>query len=118
MRWAGRRNLSSSESWSKIHRVSDLEPDRFAPFCAGRRDMGSHHGGVEHLNEMRRLGHCRERIKEGLECPGSAESPEPFPHTVPMPKLGRKRTPSDVVNQEIMQGFEKSPIILSVVASS
>src|SRR5450631_755963 len=77
--------------------------------------MGSHHGGVEHLNKMRRLGHCRERIKEGLECPGSAQSPEPFPHTVPMPKLGRKRTPSDVVNQEIMQGFEKSPIILSVV---
>jgi hypothetical protein len=33
-----------------------------------------------------------------------------------MPKLGRKRTPSDVVNHEIVQGFEKSPIFLSLVA--
>jgi len=38
--------------------------------------------------------------------------------TDPMPKLGQKRTPSDVVNHEIVQGFEKSPIILSLVASS
>src|SRR6516225_7430470 len=101
MRRAGRRNPSSSESWLKIHRVSDREPDYFAPFCASCRDMGAHYGGIEHLNEMRGLAHRRERIEEGLECTGPAQSPEPLPNAVPMPELGRKRTPSDVVDNEI-----------------
>jgi hypothetical protein len=54
---------------STIPRVSDREPDRFAPFCVGRRDRSSYYGGVEHLNEMRRLGHRREHIKEGSNVP-------------------------------------------------
>src|SRR6266540_7158385 len=97
MRWAVRRNRSSSESWSKIHRVSGRAPDCFAPFCPCRRDMGAYYGGVKHLNQMRGLAHRRERIEEGFECTGPAQSPEPLPHAVPMPELGRKRTPSNVV---------------------
>jgi hypothetical protein len=116
MRWVGRRSRSSNESWLKIHRVSDRVPDYFAPFCARCRDMGTHHSGVEHLNEMRGLAHCRERIEEGFECTSPAQSPEPLPHAVPMPELGRKRTPSDVVNHEIVQGFEKRSVVPPLVA--
>src|SRR4051794_35774825 len=116
MRWAVRRNRSSSESWSKIHRVSGRAPDCFAPFCPCRRDMGD--GGVKHLNQMRGLAHRRERIEEGFECTGPAQSPEPLPHAVPMPELGRKRTPSDVVNHEIVQGFEKLSVVPPLVAPS
>src|SRR3954464_5426619 len=116
MRSAGDPNQSSNETLSKIHRVSDREPDHFAPFCPGRRDMGSHHGGVEHLNEMCCLAHRRERIEEGFECTGPAQSPESLPHAVPMPELGRKRTPGDVVNREIVKGFEKSPVVTPLVA--
>jgi len=59
--------------------------------------MGAYYGGVKHLNQMRGLAHRRERIEEGFECTGPAQSPEPLPHAVPMPELGRKRTPSNVV---------------------
>ena len=118
MRWAGRRNRSSNESWLKTHRVSGRELRRAAPFCPCRRDMGAYYGGVKHLNQMRGLAHRRERIEEGFECTGPAQSPEPLPHAVPMPELGRKRTPSDVVNHEIVQGFEKLSVVPPLVAPS
>jgi len=79
--------------------------------------MGSHHGGVEHLDKVRRLAHRRQRIEEGFECSGSAQSPEPFPHAVPIPELRRKRTPRDVVSHEIVQSFEKLSVVLSFVAA-
>src|SRR4029077_15210876 len=34
--------------------ASGQAPDHAAPFCACCRDMGSHHGGIEHLHQMRR----------------------------------------------------------------
>ena len=71
--------------------------------------MGSHHGGVEHLNQMRGLAHRRERIKEGFEDAGAAQSPEPFPDAVPVSEFFRKRPSRDVVNHEIVQGLEKPP---------
>ena len=91
--------------------------DRAAALCARCRDVGAHYGGIEHLHQMRRRAHCRQRIKEGFEGAGPAQAPEPFPDTVPMPKLFRERPPSDVVNHEILQGFEKLPVIPSLVAA-
>src|SRR5205823_4981215 len=90
---------------------------RFAPFCAGCRNMGAHHGGVEHLHQMRRATHGRQRIEKGFERPGPAQSPEPFPDAVPMPEPFRKSPPRDVVNHEIMQGFEKLPVVAALVAA-
>src|ERR1700675_857147 len=116
MRWGVHQNQSSSESWSKIHRASDPAPDYFAPFCARCRDMGAHHGGIEHLNEMRGLAHRRERLEEGFEGAVAAQSPEPLPDAVPVRKLGRRRAPGDVVNDKIMQGFEKFPVVPPLVA--
>ena len=80
--------------------------------------MSAHHGGIEHLNEMRGLAHRRERIEEGFEGAGAAQSPEPFPDAVPVSELGWKRAPSDVVNYKIMQSFEKLPVVPPLVAPS
>src|SRR5262245_56627363 len=80
--------------------------------------MRTHHGGIEHLNEMRRLAHRRQRIEKGFEGPGSAQSPEPLPHAVPMPEFLRKRPPGDVMNHEILQGFEKLPVIAALVTAA
>jgi hypothetical protein len=70
-----------------------------------------------HLHQMRRLAHCRQRIEESFESSGPAQAPEPLPDAVPMPKLFRQSSPSDVVNHEILQGFEKLPVVPSVVAA-
>ena len=59
---------------------------------------------------MSRLAQCRQRIEESFESAGPAQAPEPLPDAVPLPKLFRESTPSDVVNHEILQGFEKPPI--------
>ena len=67
---------------------------------------------------MRRLAHRRQRIEEGFEGPGSAQSPEPLPHAVPMPEFLRKRPPGDVMNHEIVQGFEKLPVIAALVTAA
>jgi len=79
--------------------------------------MGAHYGGIEHLHQMRRLAHCRQGIEEGFEGAGSAQPPEPLPHAVPMPELFRESPPSDVVNHEILQGFEKPSVVPSLVAA-
>src|SRR5208282_4940057 len=117
MRLAGRQNRSSNESWLRSRHASGRAPDRAAPFCARRRDMGAHHGGIEHLHQMRRLAHCRQRIEESFESSGPAQAPEPLPDAVPMPKLFWESPPSDVVNHEILQGFEKLSVVPSLVAA-
>ena len=73
--------------------------------------MGAYDGGIEHLHKMSRLAQCRQRIEESFESPGPAQAPEPLPDAVPLPKLFRESPPSDVVNHEILQGFEKPPIV-------
>jgi hypothetical protein len=79
--------------------------------------MGAHYGGIEHLHQMPRLARCRQRIEESFESSGPAQAPEPLPDAVPMPKFFRQSSPSDVVNHEILQGFEKLPVVPSVVAA-
>ena len=41
--------------------------------------MGAHHGGIEHLHQMRRLAHRRQGIEERFESSRSAQPPEPLP---------------------------------------
>ena len=82
-------------------------PDHAAPFCARCRDMGAHHGGIEHLHQMRRLAHRRQGIEERFESSRSAQPPEPLPHAVPAPEFLRKSPPSNIMNHKIVQGFEK-----------
>ena len=103
MRWAGRRNRSSSVSWSKIPRLIGRALDFAAPFCAGRRDMGAHNGGVEHLHEMRRVAHRSKCLEKSVEDSRLAQSPKTLPNAVPVAELGRKRPPSDVVDREVVQ---------------
>src|SRR5215204_2511324 len=79
--------------------------------------MGAHHSGIEHLHQMRGLAHPGKRIEEGFEGSGLAQSPEPFPHTVPGPELAWKRAPCDVVDRKILQCFEKLAIVPALVAA-
>jgi len=97
-------------------RASGPAPDPAAPFGACGRDMGAHDRGVEHLNQVGRLAHGRESIKEGLEHPGLAQAPEARPNRVPVPELCRERAPGDVVDAEIVQRFEKQAVIPAFVA--
>src|SRR5271167_2657710 len=80
--------------------------------------MGAHHSGIEHLHQIRRLAQCRQRIEESFESSGPAQAPEPLPDAVPTPKLVRESPPSDIVNHEILQGFEKLPVIPPFVAAA
>ena len=45
--------------------------------------MSAHDGGVEHLKEMRRRTHGRERVEKGLEDASLAQTIEALPHAVP-----------------------------------
>ena len=103
MRWVGRRNRSSNESWLRSRRVSGRAPERAAPFCASRRDVGTHHSGVEHLNQVRRLTRSSQRLEKRLEDTHLAQSPETFPNAVPVAELGGKRPPGNVVDREVVQ---------------
>jgi hypothetical protein len=46
-----------------------------APFGSSRRDMRPNNRGVEHLDQVGRLAHRRERVEEGLEHPSLAQPP-------------------------------------------
>ena len=69
--------------------------------------MGAHYGGIEHLNEMRGLAHRRQCLEEGFEGARPGSIARTVSTHCSNAKLGRKLTPSDVVNHEIVQGFEK-----------
>ena len=54
------------------------------PFGSCRRDVGAHYRGVEHLNQMRCLACCCERVEEGLEHASLAQAPEALPNGIPV----------------------------------
>src|SRR5579862_7950862 len=88
-------------------------PDFAAPFCAGGRDMSPNNGAVEHLNQMSGLAGLRQDLKKRLENARSAEPPEPLPDAVPVSEFPRQRSPCDVVDREIMQGFQKPAVVVA-----
>src|SRR5271155_420442 len=79
--------------------------------------MGTHHGGIEHLHQMRRLAHRRQGIEERFESSRSAQPPEPLPYAVPVPEFLRKSPPSNIMNHKIVQGFEKLSVVAALVAA-
>jgi hypothetical protein len=54
-------------------------PDFAASFCGRRRDMGSRHRAVEHLDDMGRLTGLGHKLEEGFEDTSTAEAPEALP---------------------------------------
>ena len=97
----------------KIHPVTARAPVFAAPFCARRRDMGSHHCAVEHLDDMGCLTRLGQKLKEGFEDTSAAEAPEALPDTVPVAEFHRQGAPGDAVQREIMQCFQKLAIVPS-----
>src|ERR1700690_4074929 len=74
--------------------------------------MSAHDGGVEHLKEMRRRTHGRERVEEGLEDAGLAQAVEALPHAVPRTKAIRQRAPANVLDGEEMKRLEETAVVL------
>ena len=76
--------------------------------------MRAHDGGVEHLKEMRRGAHGRERVEEGLEDASLAQAIEAFPHAVPMAEAIRKSAPANVLDGEEMKRLEEAAIVFGL----
>ena len=76
--------------------------------------MSAHDGGVEHLNEMGRGTHRRERVEEGLEDASLAQAIEAFPHAVPMAEALRKSAPANVLDGEEMKRLEEAAVVLGL----
>jgi hypothetical protein len=76
--------------------------------------MSAHDGRVEHLNEMRRGAHGRERIEEGFEDASFAQAIEALPHAVPRTEAIWQRAPANIFNGEEMKRFEEAAIVLGL----
>ena len=74
--------------------------------------MSAHGGRVEHLKEMRRGTHGRERVEEGLEHASLAQAIEALPHAVPMTEALRQRAPANVLDGEKMKRLKEAAIVL------
>jgi len=77
--------------------------------------MRADDGRVEHLHEMRPLAQGGERFEESFEHAAAAQAPEALPDAVPGAELGRQRSPRNVVDREIVQGFEKLAVVPPLV---
>ena len=80
--------------------------------------MSAHDGGVEHLKEMRRRTHGRERVEKGLEDASLAQTIEALPHAVPRTEALRQRAPANVLDGEEMKRLEEAAIVLGFPAAT
>jgi hypothetical protein len=76
--------------------------------------MRAHDGGVEHLKEMRRGAHGRERVEERLEDAGPAQAIEASPHAVPGTEALRQSAPANVLDGEEMKRLEEAAIVFGL----
>ena len=74
--------------------------------------------GIEHLNQTGRRGQRGQMFEEEIEGAALAQSVEPFPDAIPFAEALRQGTPGDIVNCEIMKGFQEKPVIAAFVATS
>ena len=98
--------------------MSARAPGPPAPYGAGRRDMGAHDGGIEHLHQMSAVAQVGQSVEKRLEHAGAGQPPEALPHAVPVAELGRQRPPGDVVHREIVQRFQKLAVVAALVAAA
>ena len=80
--------------------------------------MSAHDGGVEHLKEMRRRTHGRERVEKGLEDASLAQSIEALPHAVPRTEALWQRAPANVLDGEEMKRLEEAAVVLGFPAAT
>ena len=80
--------------------------------------MSAHDGGVEHLKEMRRGAHGRERVEEGFENAGLAQAIEALPHAVPRTEALRQRAPANVLDGEEMKRLEEAAVVVGFPAAT
>jgi hypothetical protein len=80
--------------------------------------MRAHDGGVEHLKEMRRGAHGRERVEEGFENAALAQPIEASPHAVPGTEALRQSAPANVLDGEEMKRLEEAAVVLGFPAAT
>ena len=80
--------------------------------------MSAHDGGVEHLKEMRRGAHRRERVEEGLEDAPLAQAIEAFPYAVPGTEALWQGTPANVLDREEMKRLKEAAIVLRLPSAA
>jgi hypothetical protein len=80
--------------------------------------MRPNHGAVEHLHQISRLAGLGQELEERLEHPGSAETPEPLPDTVPLAVLPGQGAPGDAVDGEKVQRLQKLTVIVTGLPQS
>jgi hypothetical protein len=78
--------------------------------------MRAHDRRGEHLDEMRGRTHRGERIEEGFENVGLAQSVEALPYAVPRTKAFGQGAPPNVLNRE--DRFEEASVILGLLSPS
>ena len=77
--------------------------------------MGAHDGTIEHLDQMRRRRQCGKMIEECLEHTGLAQPVEAFPDALPFAEPLRQHPPGDIVDREIVHGFQKQPVVTALI---
>ena len=80
--------------------------------------MRAHDGGVEHLKEMRRGTHGRDRVEEGFENAALAQPIEASPHAVPGTEALRQSAPANVLDGEEMKRLEEAAVVLGFPAAT
>jgi len=73
--------------------------------------------GIEHLDEMGRRAHCRERIEESFEDTGLAQPIEPFPDRIPVPEALRQCTPAHILHREEVHRLQEQPVVRSLASA-
>jgi hypothetical protein len=73
--------------------------------------MRTHDRRVEHLDEMRGRIHRGQRVEEGFEDAGLAQSVEAFPYAVPRTEAFRQGASPNVLDREEVERFEETAIV-------
>ena len=76
--------------------------------------MCAHDRRIEHLDEVRGRTHRSERVEEGFENAGLAQSVEAFPHAVPRAEALRQSAPPNVLDGEEMERFKEALVIFGL----
>ena len=98
--------------------MSGRAPDVAAPFCSRCRDMRTHDGAIEELDQMRRCALLGKQLEKHLENTRAAEPPETLPDTVPFAEFGRQRAPGDVVHGKVEDRLQELAIVAPMLAAT
>lgn len=104
--------------WILVEKLPRERPSAWpsCPPCPGCRDVGANGRRVERLHDVGRAAGPCQPVEHGLEHAGPGKPPEPLPDRVPIAELGRKRSPGDVVDREVVKRLQELAVVPPHVA--